>query len=92
MSTPTRAVAAAGPVDRPHTDPAPGRRHAAANVSSYIADMCAGLIDMAEAAELDVLAYILGMARLEAELQNRKATPPSRRRRQGSGAPRAASR
>lgn len=90
MSTATRATAYADTAER-HNDAAGlGRtgRNAAADVSSYVADMCSGLIDMARAAELDVLSYILGMARLEAEMQNRKAatgervaTPRRRKRR-----------
>ena len=87
MSTATTAVAHADPADHRHEEAGSGQTGRAADVSGYVADMCSGLIDMAQAAQLDVLAYILGMARLEAEMQNRKVmaargpAPPRRRKR-----------
>lgn len=43
------------------------------SVPDYIAEICAGLIDMAGRANLDMVAYLLGMARIEAELASKRA-------------------
>ena len=44
------------------------------SVPDYIADLCAGMIKMAEAADHGLLAYLLGMAQIEAErLGNQQA-------------------
>lgn len=58
-----------------------GNRYRPAKTSSpvggslpdYIAEICAGLIEMADDANLDMVAYLLGMARIEAELASRRA-------------------
>jgi hypothetical protein len=41
-------------------------------VARYLADMTAQLESMARAAELDLLAYLLAMARSEADAESRK--------------------
>ena len=52
----------------------PDERDSLAAVSNYIADMCSGLIAMAGTAKFDLLSYLLGMARLEAEMRYKQAT------------------
>ena len=66
--------------------PAPqARADAAANVPGYIADLCSGMIDMAETAQLEMLVYLLRMVRLEADLLRREAEEATRR---GTASPR----
>ena len=50
--------------------PQPGADEAASeavDIARYVADMAAQLEAMSEAADLDLLAYFLGMAKVEAE-------------------------
>lgn len=42
------------------------------DVPAYIAGLCAGMIRLAEAERMDMLAYLLGMAQLEAEALKRR--------------------
>ena len=42
------------------------------DVPDYIAALCAGMIRLAEAERMDMLAYLLGMAQLEAEALKRQ--------------------
>lgn len=46
-----------------------------AELSGYIAEICTELTAMATASRLDLLAYLLGMARLEADQLARSAKP-----------------
>jgi hypothetical protein len=46
------------------------------DAARYIADMVASLAVMARAARLDLLNYLLEMARVEAELQARRSEAP----------------
>jgi hypothetical protein len=42
------------------------------SVSDYVAELCAELIVMAESANLPMLAYLLDMARIEAEATSKR--------------------
>ncbi len=44
------------------------------DVPTYIASLCAGMIRLAEAERMDMLAYLLGMVQLEAEALKRRRT------------------
>ena len=70
-----RAVKAPDPSRNPGSDP-PGPPR---GTPDYIADICSGLIRLAEAGRHDMLAYLLGMARLEAESLRREAESRQRR-------------
>ena len=48
--------------------PAPVVAHARVQTADYIADLCAELITMAQAADLPFLAHLLTMAQAEAEM------------------------
>lgn len=54
--------------------PAPLPSGRAKTTPDYIADMCEGLIRLAEKGHHDMLAYLLGMAQLEAESLGRGLT------------------
>ncbi len=49
---------------------------AAEETARYIADMVGALAGMAGQAKLDLLTYLLNMARVEAELQGRRSETP----------------
>jgi hypothetical protein len=58
---------------------APGERERAeAEIAGYIAQMSAEMMAMASRARLDLLAYLLSIARIEAEVINRRSVsePP----------------
>ena len=48
----------------------------AEETARYISDMVGALAAMASAARLDLLTYLLNMARVEAELQSRQSETP----------------
>jgi hypothetical protein len=56
-------------------DGAAGQDSSSKETARYIADMTSGISALARKAGLDVLAYILDMARLEAEETAQKADP-----------------
>lgn len=51
------------------------------DVPEYIAGLCAGMVRLAESDRMDMVAYLLGMAKLEAEAVKREregGQPPPR--------------
>ncbi len=46
-----------------------------ADLTGYIAEICGELMEMASASHLDLLAYLLGMARFEADQLARSPKP-----------------
>ncbi len=45
----------------------PSTEPASSDIADYIADLCGELVRLAKAERLDMLAYLLGMAQLEAD-------------------------
>ena len=68
---PAKKAVAAPPQSRPVATPLKNAPPDAVAAASYIADMSAQLMEMASSAHLDVLAYLLSMARVEAEIMAR---------------------